>query len=606
MKKILLSSLLALAVAAPLAHADDDPFPGTIAFTYADKEPESLGDYMGCFDKAHYFAGIRLTDPGFVGMKVVGIKVPFLHADPCKDVTAWIGTSKFEEEPEICNEPAEIVDNTITHRFANPYTITDGNTLVGYGLTVEELNDLNLCPIPMGMAAGSALVRVDMEGSSDWMDYSSFASCVMTVYLEGTLPADCLSVLRVEGDPIVLKDQPHTVAVTVSNNGSTAVTSLDYTFSFPGGPVWTKTYTPEQPIEPVLGGETTLQLPVDALSMPYQYDCTVSIDKVNGVANNAKERQGSYMLSVLDYLPAHRALMEEGTGTWCGWCPRGWIAMREMSLRHPEFIGVAYHNQDPMQVTYELPFDLSGYPGASLDRDGSCDPYYGYDNGTSFGIEADYEAACQAPTLADLSLTTAWADEAKTDLVATATAKFALPVDGKDYRIGYLLVGSGYCHADDTNWWQHNYYAGRTGYTGLEEELCAMPEYIKDIVFDDVAIDVDAMRGVEKSLPATMEQGKEYTHAYHFFNTATITSQTDFELIEDKDNLSVVAFIVDGKGRVFNAAKSSPSQNAINETLAEGGQAAPVYYDPQGRRVERPAHGIYVKVQGGHASKVVM
>jgi hypothetical protein len=63
-------------------------------------------------------------------------------------------------------------------------------------------------------------------------------------------------------------------------------------------------------------------------------------------------------------------VIEEGTGTWCGWCPRGAVAMEYMYDTYPtRFIGVAVHNADPMTVTeYDDGANLSGFPGCNVDR----------------------------------------------------------------------------------------------------------------------------------------------------------------------------------------------------------------------------------------------
>ena len=35
-------------------------------------------------------------------------------------------------------------------------------------------------------------------------------------------------------------------------------------------------------------------------------------------------------------VPKQRFVVEEGTGTWCGWCPRGIVAFRHMAEKYPE------------------------------------------------------------------------------------------------------------------------------------------------------------------------------------------------------------------------------------------------------------------------------
>ncbi|MCX6296246.1 MAG: T9SS type A sorting domain-containing protein [Bacteroidetes bacterium] len=69
---------------------------------------------------------------------------------------------------------------------------------------------------------------------------------------------------------------------------------------------------------------------------------------------------------------------EEGTGTWCQWCPRGAVYMDAMAAKYNGFFaGIAVHNGDPMTVTdYDAAMGalISGYPSALVDREPEIDP----------------------------------------------------------------------------------------------------------------------------------------------------------------------------------------------------------------------------------------
>src|SRR5258706_10732128 len=67
---------------------------------------------------------------------------------------------------------------------------------------------------------------------------------------------------------------------------------------------------------------------------------------------------------------------EEGTGTWCGWCPRGAVFMDYMTATYPDnFVEVAVHATDIMTVTsYSLALGLNAFPSVRIDRDTTIDP----------------------------------------------------------------------------------------------------------------------------------------------------------------------------------------------------------------------------------------
>ena len=86
-----------------------------------------------------------------------------------------------------------------------------------------------------------------------------------------------------------------------------------------------------------------------------------------------------------DRTPIHRPLIEEYTGTWCGWCVRGIVGMELLRETYgDDFIGVAYHNDDGMEIMYSnrYPNDIMGFPSAFIERTSEVDPLYGYSNTT--------------------------------------------------------------------------------------------------------------------------------------------------------------------------------------------------------------------------------
>ncbi|HCQ16789.1 MAG TPA: hypothetical protein DIU20_11030, partial [Cryomorphaceae bacterium] len=77
--------------------------------------------------------------------------------------------------------------------------------------------------------------------------------------------------------------------------------------------------------------------------------------------------------------PERIVVIEEKTGTWCGWCPRGLIGMDYMTTQYPNsVVGIAVHNADPMVVgTYDANIGTvapGGYPGSAVDRILGPDP----------------------------------------------------------------------------------------------------------------------------------------------------------------------------------------------------------------------------------------
>lgn len=71
-------------------------------------------------------------------------------------------------------------------------------------------------------------------------------------------------------------------------------------------------------------------------------------------------------------VPIKRVLVEEGTGAWCGYCPRGATTLLNTIEKYPDkVIGVAVHNADGMTIPEEAAYStayMNGFPCMTIDR----------------------------------------------------------------------------------------------------------------------------------------------------------------------------------------------------------------------------------------------
>jgi len=67
-----------------------------------------------------------------------------------------------------------------------------------------------------------------------------------------------------------------------------------------------------------------------------------------------------------------KVLLEDYTGTWCGYCPDGTTIMNNILANQPNVIGSADHNSDPMANAYSNAIDaglnINAYPNGTIDR----------------------------------------------------------------------------------------------------------------------------------------------------------------------------------------------------------------------------------------------
>ena len=90
-----------------------------------------------------------------------------------------------------------------------------------------------------------------------------------------------------------------------------------------------------------------------------EYALQVVVSKVNGKDDDYEGN--STIQSIVKYkenVYPYKVVVEEGTATWCGFCPRGIVGVQEMKKKYPDsFIGIAAHRDDPLEPTsYSPPF----------------------------------------------------------------------------------------------------------------------------------------------------------------------------------------------------------------------------------------------------------
>ncbi len=107
---------------------------------------------------------------------------------------------------------------------------------------------------------------------------------------------------------------------------------------------------------------------------------TATVYNVNGLGQDDNPNDDVMTNQIDAIIPAAGKLVigEEATGTWCGWCPRGAVALNWMDKDYEGYWqGIAVHNGDPMaDADYDngLGGSISGYPSGVVDRGTEIDP----------------------------------------------------------------------------------------------------------------------------------------------------------------------------------------------------------------------------------------
>ena len=275
----------------------------------------------------------------------------------------------------------------------------------------------------------------------------------------------------------------------------------------------------------------------------------VNITAVNGgVDADVSNNTGSKLFNSLSQASPKKVVIEEGTGTWCGWCPRGAVAMEQMYQNHPnDFIGIAVHNGDPMTVTeYDNGADLSGFPGCNVDR-------ALLDESVSANLfESYYQERIGLAVPAGLSMTVSGTTSKTINVSATFRTVFA----SANYRLGVVIIEDNVT-GTASGYNQTNYYAGgANGAMGGYESL-PNPVPAASMVYDHVGRALlGGFAGQANSVPTTITDGLAASYTFNYTIPSTSNSA----------NMSAVALLIDNAtGEIVTAEKTSLSAANVNE-----------------------------------------
>ncbi len=320
----------------------------------------------------------------------------------------------------------------------------------------------------------------------------------------------------------------------VKNNGGTAVTSYDVKYLFNGGSVVTNTIAGT--IAPFTTATFTATTPVTLPSAVGAYPIRVWVE-LAGDVDNTNDSAGHDSLYTVAFMPTKRMVVEEGTGTWCQWCPRGAVYMDSLNTLHGDDVSlIAVHNNDPMEVTaYDtwMGGQIGGYPSAVVDRRLELDPG---------NLIAAYNAFHDDFSFADITAVPTFAG---TSLTATVNVRPATTI--RNTKLAWVITEDE-LSGTTSSWNQANAYSGNpTPMVGGGYNFNTLPNPVPASVmkYNHVARSIDpSPTGTNTLLPAVMVASTDYT--------CTISKTLDASWVTNK--IHGVVMLLGSDGSVLNSA----------------------------------------------------
>jgi thiol-disulfide isomerase/thioredoxin len=590
--------------AATPAYPDVDPanVGGSIAYGLFTGEEDV--NVFGESKPETYDVAIHVQDKALVGTYIESITIPIMDNVGVSNVSAWISSQLRVENnvnvPDLAQVNVDVTEpGFVTVKLDKPYVIPEDGVYVGYSLTIDDVTSQeNANPVALmeGYNPGGFYIHTS-QGFLKWLDVSELmgASSIIMVQVGGRNIQENAAAPQEGEMQYVMVGQPSEVNVVFANHGSKGIESLDVECTVNGQTV-AQHLQPEEALPGIFGKSFAATLNVPAISERGNYQLDIKVTKVNGVDNQDVNPTASVELVALKTTPKHRTLLEEYTGTWCGWCPRGLVALENLAKLYPdEFVVISYHNGDPMEIMAEdyFPSVVGGYPSSFMDRIVELDPYYGSGQ-KEFGVVDDLTKRSKVFGRATIDLSSAWSTSGKS-INITADVTFPYDVTDGNYALEYVLVQNGMT-GEGSDWLQSNYYSG--GEQGDMGNFDEAESSVPGVVFDDVAVLMSQIGGIDGSIPTNVAADEPVQHKYSFYLSDAVNTSRQ-NIIQDKDKLFVVALLIDkNTGEVVNAIKvkvgDSTGINGVESTKNQVTSVA--YYDLTGRQLSTPRHGVNIVV----------
>lgn len=311
----------------------------------------------------------------------------------------------------------------------------------------------------------------------------------------------------------------------IYNNGKKDLVGIYVDFTIDG-----KTYSEALPKEDIMSGwSMTSQIATEFTpTKPGIYPYALNIK----AGNETLVREGEL------YVAQRNVVVEEGTGTWCGYCPRGTVAIQRMNEKYPDqFIGVAVHvGNDPMVVDG---YSVSGnsYPVCIVNR---LDKF----KGSPSNMEDYFLQARESGPAAAIFGTASYSDENK-EIRVNSSVAFAETYPDANFGIAYILKEND-VHVDSPEYMQMNYFSGGDEEMGGYENL-PNPVLASDMWYQEVArLQAGGYNGFEGSIPSYIGVGEPIRHECAFAMP---------ENVLNVENVELVGVIVDNRnGEIVNAS----------------------------------------------------
>lgn len=522
------------------------------------------------------------TNTNYVNTMADSVKVVIytdLDSNPVYTQSAKLGSGGFEYTKVA---------------LKTPYVIT-GETPVyfGYELTFKSSYNSQTNPLYCVIVdSGMTPYHVNYLGTAQKGEKAQFSAMDMTYNLcitaDATVNSEVTGVaaaVSLSYAPTAVSGEDFEFGVEVKNFGTVDITSVGIEYTVNG--VENKvTCTLEEPAKCFATNYAPIVAKTDTAG--FAIPITAKVVEVNGQPNTYEKNQmAAGEINVIEAGKAAKRniVVEEATGTWCGWCPLGYLLLEDVREQYDDVVVIAVHDGDSMAASSYSGYIsqyVSGYPQYLVNRLVQGGLYR--DAAYNREIFDDYRSIITSwPALATLDFE-AEVNPAKSTLSITSKTSFGISGYG-NFRLAVVVKEDGVGPYRQTN-----YLYGKEGWGVFSTT------YSPSLLYNDVARTIKTWNGILNSVPSSIEAGELYEYS----------TDITFGNVKGNECDVVLMLINSDDGSIEQAvSKHVVVRDSGIEEINASGSGSTEYFDLNGRKLDSPAHGVnIVRSANGSTSKI--
>lgn len=512
---------------------------------------EDAGWYLNGTGKAEHYniaTFIPYNLVGGAGTTIGGFSF-FPITSELKNIKVWIAKSLPEFGKSADLETVDVALSDIENEnfndvaFAKEYEIPTSGLYVGYSFDVTGLNE-RYSPHPyLSTNTGANREKAHLLSSTSSTKWKEQAGNVLVkVLIGGSGIMKNAATFSDFGTGFVLSGGQVGIPVKLTNLGAEPITSISYKVLTDGKE--TSTGTLNVSCEGYQSS-TTVTIQMDADNEAKASKKELVITEVNGKANENANNLASGKLITILTKPEVVPVVEEFTGTWCGYCPYGMVGMSKAHEKYGDKVAlIAAHSGDVMEIEgyKDILGGVGSFPSAFMNREVDFYP-------DSYSILYTINNAMNRVVPGAVKAVASWSDNNKTIVTIDTETTFQYNDNDGKFGLAYVIVADG-LKGTSSSWRQSNFLSGGSGDSDMQFWYNA-PSSVSDIEFNHVAIAAhDVVHGVNGSVNPTIKAGESQRFSYQ-------VDLSSNQLVQDKSKLKAIVLLVESEtGNIVNAAIS--------------------------------------------------